>query len=143
MDESHAGAFYRPELVAHATTSVERDLSMTTTKTAAKKPVVKIDPATCRGGQGRYLSPKTMKACTKPRHPGRQLCDDCEAIYRKAKKAAKPTTAKTTTAPAAKVVKVDPMEREVRAVRAMKARQAEAPQRVAAMVAPEVTVTKK
>jgi hypothetical protein len=35
------------------------------------------------------------------------------------------------------------MEREVRAVKAMKARQAEAPQRVAALVAPEVTVTKK
>lgn len=143
MDEGHAGAFYRPDLVAHATTSVERDHPMTTTKAPAKQAVAKIDPATCRGGQGRYLSPKTMKACTKPRHPGRQLCDDCEATYRQAKKAANPATAKTTTGPAAKVVQLDPMEREVRAVKAMKARQVEAPQRVAAMVAPEVTITKK
>jgi hypothetical protein len=118
---------------------------MAATKTPAKKPAAKIDAATCRGGQGRYLSPKSMKACANPRHPGRQLCDACEDIYRKARKAAKPATpkVKATTAPKANVVPIDPMEREVRAVKAMKARQAEAPQRVAAMVAPEVTVTKK
>jgi hypothetical protein len=112
-------------------------------KTPAKKPAAKIDTAVCRGGQGRYLSAKSSKACTNPRHPGRQLCDTCETVYRTAKKAAKPKAAPKAEAPKPKVVHLDPMAREIAAVRAMKERQAEPPARVAAMVAPEVTVTKK
>lgn len=92
-------------------------------KTPAKKPAAKIDTAICRGGQGRYLSPKSMKACSNQRHPGRQLCDSCEDIYRKAKRAAKPATPKATATPKPKATppKVeDPMAREIAAVKAMK-----------------------
>lgn len=92
---------------------------MAATKTPAKKPAAKIDAATCRGGQGRYLSAKSSKACSNPRHPGRQLCDSCEAVYRTAKKATKPKTA--TPKPKATPAKVeDPMARELAAVKAMK-----------------------
>jgi len=146
VDIVHGSAFYRPELVAHATTKDERDHSMptqaktATAKTAPAKATPKakptIDATRCRGGEGRYLAPKTMKACSNPRHVGRQLCDPCEAIYRAAKKAtrAKATEATPTTAPTAKVTPIR---------RTPKVAPAQVPQRVAAMVAPEVTVTKK
>jgi hypothetical protein len=69
----------------------------TTTKPAATKPAT--DANRCRGGEGRYLTPRTMKACTNPKHPGRQLCDTCEALYRAAKKAQKPAARKPASAP--------------------------------------------
>lgn len=98
---------------------------MVTAKTPVKKPAAKIDTAICRGGQGRYLSAKSAKACTNPRHPGRQLCDACETVYRTAKKAAKPNRPKADKTPrsagSSPRTTGDPMARELSAVKAMKA----------------------
>jgi hypothetical protein len=55
----------------------------------------------CRWGEGRYLSPKTAKACRADRNPKRQLCDPHELAFRAARKAATPKPA-----PAPKVVPI-------------------------------------
>lgn len=61
-----------------------------TTETKTTKPAAKpkIDPAKCRGGEGRYLSALTAKACKNERAKGKQLCPTCEKAYAAAKKAA-------------------------------------------------------
>ncbi len=102
-------------------------------KAAPKKVAAKpaIDTNRCRGGEGRYLSPKSLKACGNPRHPGRQLCDSCEAIYRAAKKKAAPAKVAGPN-PAAASSKPATMESEIAAVKRMKAAKP-----AAALVAPE------
>lgn len=112
---------------------------MATTKTPEKKPTTKIDAAVCRGGQGRYLSAKSSKPCSNPRHPGRQLCDSCEDVYRKARRAAKPAAPKAIAASKPKVVAIDQATRKTGTVPKPKR---EPVGRVAAMVAPEVTIAK-
>jgi hypothetical protein len=138
VDIVHGSAFYRPELVAHATTEDERDLLMPATKTTAKaapKAKPTIDKAICRWGHGRYHSPATAKDCTAPKAPKKELCADHEKAMRDAIKAARAkATPVATSAPSPKVTAIR---------RPPKAPAGHAPQRVAAMVAPEVTITKK
>ena len=100
-------------------------------KQATPTKAPKTPSTKCRWGEGRYLSPKTAKACRADRNPKRQLCDPHELAFRAARKAAasKP-------APATKVVSIARKPRVER-------QPAESAARVAAFVAPEVTVAKK
>ena len=115
-----------------------------TPKTTATKPA--IDVNRCRGGEGRYLTPKTMKACTNPKHPGRQLCDRCEALYRAAKKALKPAAQKPASARQARSEVTKPASatttRLPRKSTPPAAERKAHPRAVAALVAPTPEVTK-
>lgn len=120
---------------------------MTTRRTPAKAAPAKAAPAKatpkakpttdktiCRWGHGRYHSPATAKDCTEPKAPKHELCAAHEVEMRKAIKAARAKVAPVAApAPSAKVT---PIRRAPKPA-------AQAPQRVAAMIAPEVTVTNK
>lgn len=110
-----------------------------TPKAAPAKATPKAKPTTdkaiCRWGHGRYHSPATAKDCTEAKAPKHELCAAHEVEMRMAIKAARAKSAPATApAPAAKVPPIR---------QAPEAPAAQAPQRVAGMIAPEVTVTKK